>query len=273
MNTVSPLRTAYSQFRVTVSEFLAFKDLLWLWTMREVRVRYKQSVLGTAWAILQPLALAAMFTLVFSLIVKVPTGTLPYPLYSYTAVLVWTLLSGGITSGINSLINNMNLVGKIYFPREILPMATIAAALVDFVVAGSGVVVLLAWYRWPIHVTALWMIPLIALLLMIMTGLTLMGSAAIVYYRDFRFLVPLALQLWFYGSPIIYPVDLVPEDFRSLYALNPLVGILSGIRDALLLGKMPDLRLLLPALALGPVVLMSGYVVFKRAERGFADVI
>lgn len=254
-------------------ELWRYRGLLWLWTLREVRVRYKQSALGAAWAILQPLALALMFTLVFSRLVKVPTGELPYPLFSYSAVLVWTFVSAGISAGINSLVNNMNLVGKIYFPREVLPMAAIAAGLVDLVVASTGVLVLLAWYRWPMHLTALWLIPLLALLTLLMTGLTLVGAAAIVYFRDVRFLVPLGLQLWFYASPIIYPVDLVPERLRHLYALNPMVGLLTGMRDALLLGKTPDPGLLQPAVLVGFLLLAGGYLIFKRAERGFADVI
>lgn len=254
-------------------ELVRYRGLLWIWTLREVRIRYKQSALGAAWAIVQPLSLAAMFTVVFSRVVRVPTGELPYPLFSYVAVLVWTLFATGINSGIGSLVNNMNLVGKIYFPREVLPLASIAAALVDFVVAGSGVLLLLIWYRWPVNPNVLWLIPLIGLMLMLMTGLTLIGAAMIVYFRDVRFLVPLGLQLWFYASPIIYPVDLVPERFRMLYALNPMVGILSGVRDAVLLGRAPHLTLLIPASVMGLIVLVGGYLGFKYAERGFADVI
>lgn len=272
---MNPLKADAGTMRVggALRELWRYRGLLWLWALREVRIRYKQSVLGAAWAIMQPLALALMFTLVFSRLVKVQTGEIPYPLFSYCAVLAWTFFSTGITVGINSLVNNMNLVSKIYFPREVLPMAAIAAGLVDLVVASSGVVVLLVWYRWPVHLTALWLIPLLALLTLLMTGLTLYGSAVIVYFRDVRFLVPLGLQLWFYASPIIYPTDLVPARWQALYALNPLVGIISAMRDALLLGNTPNLALLLPAVLVGLLLLASGYLVFKRAERDFADVI
>ena len=250
-----------------------YRNLLRLWTMREIRVRYKQSFIGAAWAIVQPLALALMFTTVFAKLIKVPTGAIPYPLFSYTAVLLWSFFAGGINSGISSLINNSNLVGKVYFPREILPLAAIGAALVDLVVASTGVAVLMAYYRWPLHSAALWLLPLLLLLVLLMTGLAMLGAAAIVYYRDVRFLVPLGLQLLFYASPIIYPVDLVPESLRRVYALNPLVGILSGTRDALLMGVAPDTRTLIPAAVASLLCIGGGYYVFKRAERGFADVI
>jgi ABC-2 type transport system permease protein/lipopolysaccharide transport system permease protein len=250
-----------------------YRNLLRLWTLREIRVRYKQSFVGAAWAIVQPLALALMFTAVFSRLIKVPTGDIPYPLFSYTAVLLWTFFTGGINSGINSLIHNSNLVGKVYFPREILPLAAVGAALVDLLVASSGVAVLLAYYRWPLSATALWLLPLLGCLVLLMTGLALLGAAAIVYYRDVRFLVPLGLQLLFYASPILYPVELVPEELRRLYALNPLVGILSGSRDALLLGTAPDARSFWPAVLASLLCIGGGYLVFKRAERGFADVI
>jgi ABC-type polysaccharide/polyol phosphate export permease len=236
-------------------------------------VRYKQSFIGAAWAILQPLALMLMFTAVFSLLIQVQTDAIPYPLFSYAALLLWSFFAGGINNGIVSLINNMNLVGKVYFPREILPIAAIGAAAVDLLVASAGLLVLMVYYRWPIHATVMWVLPIAFVLAILMTGLTLLGAAAVVYYRDVRFIVPLGLQLWFYASPVIYPVELVPQRYQQFYALNPMVGILSSARDALLTGRPPSPTLLLPAAITSLILLILGYSVFKRVEKGFADVI
>lgn len=265
--------TAPPRLDSAITELWRYRALLRLWAFREIRARYKQSALGAAWAILQPLALATMFSLIFARLLPLPADGPPYPLFSYSAVLIWTFFSSGISAAANSLTQHMNLVSKVYFPREVLPLAAVAAAGVDFLVASSGLVLLFLWYGWPLRPAALWTLPLMLLLVLLMVGLGLLASAAIVYLRDLRFLVPLGLQLWFYASPVLYPVDLVPEQLRPWYVLNPMVGLLGGIREALLLGRAPDLALLAPALILGIVGVLVGYALFKRLERGFADVI
>ena len=264
---------ARPRFSEALAELWRYRGLLRLWALREIRARYKQSVLGAAWALLQPLALAAMFSLVFARLLPLPADGPPYPLFSYSAVLVWTFFSTGISAAASSLTTHMNLVSKVYFPREVLPLAAVAAAGVDFLVASSGLVLLFLWYGWPLHWTAVWALPILAVLLLLMAGLGLLAAATIVYIRDLRFVVPLGLQLWFYASPVLYPVELVPERLRPWYALNPMVGLLGGLRDALLLGKSPDPRLLGPALVLALLGALLGYAIFKRLEQGFADVI
>jgi len=249
------------------------RELLWVWTAREVRVRYKQSLLGVGWAILQPLAFTLMFTAVFSVVVKVPTGGIPYPIFSFTAMLPWTLLATSVNFGVSSLVNNMNLVTKIYFPREILPMAAIGAAIVDFLVAGVLYVAMLLWYRMPIYPTALLLPLLLALQLALIVGVVLYGAAGLVFYRDIRFLVPLGLQLWLYASPVIYPASLIPERWQWLYRLNPMVGLLESYRAVLLLGQLPPASLLAPAMIISLALLVSGYLWFKRVEPAFADLI
>lgn len=249
------------------------RELFWVWTAREVRVRYKQSLLGVGWAILQPLAFTLMFTLVFSYVIQVPTDDIPYPIFSYTAMLPWTMFAASISFGVSSLVGNMNLVTKIYFPREVLPLAAIAAAFVDFLVASLIYVAMLVWYRMPIYPTALLLPLLVAVQLALTLGVVLLGSAALVFYRDVRFLVPLGLQLWLYASPVIYPVTLVPAQWLWLYRLNPMVGILEGYRAILLHGQWPSADLLLPAVLISLALLLAGYAWFKRVEPSFADLI
>lgn len=256
-----------------VIELAHYRDLLWLWTLREVQVRYKQSLLGAGWAVLQPLALTVIFTLVFSRLVRVDTGGIPYPIFAYVALVPWTFFATSLSFGITSLVNNMNLVTKIYFPREILPLASIGAALLDFVVAAAIVTGMMLFYRVPVGMNALWVVPLLGVQIALSVGVALAGAAVLVFFRDMRFVVPLLTQVWMYASPIIYPVDLVPERLQPWYFLNPMAGVIDGYRRALLLNQPPRLD----ALAIGAVVaivsLAAGYWFFKRSEPVFADLI
>jgi lipopolysaccharide transport system permease protein len=250
-----------------------YRDLLWLWTAREVRVRYKQSLLGIAWAVLQPLALTVVFTFVFSLLVRIDTAGVPYPVFAYAAMVPWTFFATSLSFGVPSLVNNLNLVTKIYFPREVLPLASIGAALLDFTVALLIFVVMLAAYRvWPgIH--ALWLVPLLAVQIILTIGVTLLGSAAIVFFRDVRFVIPLLTQVWMYATPIIYPADLVPARLRPYYFSNPMAGIIDGYRRALVMGQTPQMSTFLLATLTSIVILVLGYALFKRVEPLFADLI
>ena len=210
------------------------RDLLWMWAQREIQIRYKQSILGTAWAIIQPLVLMIMFSIIFANFLKVESDGLPYPLFSYAAVLPWTLLATSINFGIPSLVGNMNLVTKIYFPREILPLGSIIAALIDFLIAGIVFVGMMIWYHIPISWNILWLPVILMIELALILGVTLPASALNVFYRDIRFVIPLGLQLWMYASPVIYPISMVPEKFQGIYGLNPMVGILDSYRRVLL---------------------------------------
>ena len=205
-----------------------YRGLLWMWTFREVKVRYKQSLLGGAWAVLQPLSLMLIFTAIFGYFVKVPTDGVPYPIFSYSALLPWTFLATSISFAVPSMLNNMNLVTKIYFPREILPMASIGAAFLDYAIAFVLFVILMLAYQIPLRATLL-LLPLLLVIQIILTlGISLIASAVIVFYRDVRFVVPLALQLWMYLSPVIYPVSSVPENWQALYMLNPMATLIDS---------------------------------------------
>jgi lipopolysaccharide transport system permease protein len=247
------------------------RELLWMWTLREIRVRYKQSVLGAAWAILQPLALMLAFTVVFSVLVKIPSEGVPYPVFSYTALAVWTLFATSLSFAIPTLVNNLNLVTKIYFPREILPIASVGAAFVDFLVATPLLIALLVWFRTPLSPALLWVPGLVAVQLLLIVGIVLPASALNVFYRDVRFVIPVAVQLWLYATPIIYPLSVIPESFRALYALNPMVGLVDSYRRVILHGEPPAFDYLAISAAVSLALATMGYAYFKRSEGVFAD--
>lgn len=250
-----------------------YRYLLWMWTLREIKVRYKQSILGGAWAILQPLSLAIIFTVVFSLFARVPTDGVPYPIFAYAALVPWTLLATSVSFGIPSLVNNMNLVTKAHFPREILPIGVIMAALVDFGMGSAIFVVMLAIYQVPTHWTVAWVPLLILVQIILMLGVSLLGSAVNVFFRDIRFVVPLGIQLWLYATPVIYPASLVPKRFRTLYMLNPMAGLIASYRRVILQGLQPEPRDLGLAVVVSGFLCVASYWFFKRVERRFADVI
>jgi lipopolysaccharide transport system permease protein len=255
-------------------ELLHRRELLWLVTQREIKVRYKQTVLGVLWAIVQPLSLMLVFTLFFSLLAGLPTDGPPYPLFAYAALLPWTFFATALSFAVPSLITNSHIITKIYFPREIIPLASVLAALVDFAVASLVLFGLLAVYRVPPTWSLLYLAPLIAIQVTFTVGLSLLLSAVTVLYRDVRFTVPLLLQLWMFLTPILYPLSIVPESFRTLYLIaNPLAAIVEGYRRALLHGRPPDPLPLASATLVSLLLLWLGYRYFKQVERRFADII
>jgi len=248
------------------------RELLVTLARREIQIRYRQSLVGVGWAILQPLVVMVVLTIVFSKFARIDTGDLPYPVFSYCALLPWQLFSNGLGFGIPSIVLQMNLVTKIYFPREVLPIASIIAAFVDYCVATIFIGMLL-WYHIGLSVWLL-LVPCVLLVqLLFMVGLALVASAANVYYRDIRFVVPLLLQIWMYATPIIYPTSLVPERYRLLYMCNPMAGVIDSFRRVILEGLPPDPRYLGIAAGVALVMFVFGYRWFKRAEMTFADVI
>lgn len=249
-----------------------YRDLLIAWTVRILRARYQQSILGGLWALAQPVATVVILTTVFSRFLRVDTGDVPYLVFSYSALVPWLLFSTSVTDMTDSVVSNMNLVGKIYFPRDLLVVATLLARLVDFGIAYSLVLVLMLYFRLPVQVNVLVLPVILMIQLMLVLGLGLLGAALNVFYRDIKHILTLLLQLWFYATPIIYPVSLVPEQLRLFYYLNPMAGIVEGYRSVLLQGAWPGPSLYLSALV-ALVVLGLGYGVFKRLEHQFSDVI
>lgn len=256
-----------------IKELFRSRELLYTWTMRDFKVRYSQSILGAAWAIIQPFSLMVVFSIIFSNIIRVPTDGIPYPLFSYVALLPWTFFANALTFAIPSLVNNMNLVSKIYFPREILPLSSILVCLLDFLISCSIFVLMMIWYRVPLSWTAL-LVPVILIIqIVLIFGISLLASAINVFYRDVRFVIPLALQIWMYLSPIIYPVNLVPEWLQPFYFLNPMATIIESYRSVVLYQQLPDWRYLGLAAVVSIVLVVFTYPYFKRADRQFADLI
>lgn len=255
-----------------LSELWAYRELLFFLTWRDIRVRYKQAVLGMGWVVLQPLLMTLVFTVFLGVIVRVPSDNVPYPLFAYSGLLLWTFFSGAISGSGNSLIGNTHLITKVYFPRLLIPLASILARMVDLLVALIMLIGLMIYYRTGVS-TGLLMAPLLIVLLALLAlGLGMWTSALNVKYRDVGLALPVFIQLWMFVSPVVYPLTLVPERWRLLYSLNPLVGIIEGFRAALF-GKSFNW----PALGISTIVtlallLYAGFV-FKRREKTFADII
>ncbi len=252
---------------------LFYKDLLFAWTSRILKARYQQSVLGGFWAILQPLATVLIFTTVFSFFLKVDTGDIPYIVFSYTAMVPWILFSSSINDMVKSIVQNMNLVSKIYFPREILVVSALLARVVDFFIAYILLIILMIIFQIQIQLLIWLFLPVIILVeLAFALGIGLIAAALNAFYRDIRHLFVLLLQLWLYATPIIYPVSFVPEKWQVLYQLNPMVGIIEAYRAVMLHGSLPDTSFLVSAL-IAIFVLVIGYLFFKKVEIHFADII
>jgi lipopolysaccharide transport system permease protein len=248
------------------------RDLLLAWTSRNIRARYQQSALGWIWAVLQPAAQAIIFSIIFTYFVPIDTGDVPYIVFSYIAMVPWTLFASSITDMSSSIVGNMSLVTKIYFPREVLPIAAMLARLMDFGIAAVLLLVLFLFYRIPVSVEILFLPIILTIQLFLITGLGLAAAAANVFYRDVQSLLILGIQLWFYASPIIYPVTMVPEQLRPFYFLNPMAGIIVAYRDVLLNGRLPG-AYLIPTAAVALIVFFVGIWFFKRVEFQFADIV
>jgi lipopolysaccharide transport system permease protein len=240
---------------------------------RDIRAKYKQTVFGVAWAIIQPLSLMIVFTFVFSLFARVPSEGVPYPIFSYSVLIFWMFFASCISQGTVAMTANATLVRKIYFPRETLLLAVMISALVDLCIAAVLLGAMFIYYHVAVSWAMLWVVPLLALQMMFVLAVILITSAVQVFYRDIGHALPLLLQLWMYASPVAYPLSSVPDWLRPIYLVNPMAGIIDGYRSALLHGEHPNLAYLGAATVVLPVVVTGAYLIFKRAERTFADVI
>jgi ABC-type polysaccharide/polyol phosphate export permease len=239
---------------------------------REIRIRYKQAVLGFAWAVVTPLVLMVAFTL-FRKATKIDTGPVPYPLFAFIALIPWTFFSTSVAQGGLSLINNVPLLNKVYCPREVFPTASLVVAGIDSLVSTVVLGLLFLRYGFMPKPTSVWVPVILPVQLMFTLGITLVISAVIVYLRDLRHALPLILQMGLFVTPVAFPLDVVPQQFRHLYVfLNPLAAVIDGYRRAVLYGRPPSLSLLAVAAVSSVVVLTGGYAAFKRLETGIADV-
>jgi len=242
-------------------------------TKREVKGRYSQSFFGVAWAIAQPLATMAVFTIVFSRLAKMPSGGAPYPIFAYAALVPWFFFSNSVATGTLGLITYRNIVTKTYFPREIVPLAQICSRFIDFFAAAALYAVLMVYYRVALGPWALMTPVFFALMVLFTVGFTLATAAMNVFYRDVNPVVHIALQLWLYLTPVAYPLTAVSAQYRPLFMLNPLSAIVEGFRASLVFGRAPDWQLTSLSAGITLVLFVGAFVMFKRMDKYFADVI
>ena len=258
--------------QLNLGDLWAYRELLYFLTWRDVKVRYKQTLMGVAWVVIQPLATMLIFTFVFQRIARLDSGAIPYPLFAYSGLLLWAFFAGAVSAGTNSLISNTSLVTKVYFPRAFIPAAAVGAGLVDLAV-GSVLMAGLAVY-YGVNVTwALLLLPVfVALAAVLALAVGMLASALTVKYRDLRHALPFLLQFWMFASPVIYPSQAVPARWRWLLTLNPFAGVLEGFR-ASLAGLEFDWTLAAVPFFAAPLLLALAFYVFRKLEDTFADVI
>jgi|SRR5579864_628391 len=250
----------------------AYRELLYFLSWRDVMIRYKQTLLGAAWAVLQPLMSMLIFTLFFGKLAKVPSDGIPYPLFAYAGLLPWTFFSNAVTNSSNSLVGSANLISKVYFPRVLIPAASICAGLVDYSIAFAMLAGLMIWYRVPLTVGALALLPLTLLTTLLALAVGMWMSCLNVKYRDIRYALPFVIQLWMFASPIIYPSSLVPMKWRWVLSLNPMAGLIEGYRSALF-NRPEEWGSLGMATAIVLAMLIYAAYSFRHMEREFADII
>lgn len=261
-----------SGVQLNLGDLWTYRELLYFLTLRDIKVRYKQTLMGAAWVIIQPLMTMLIFTLVFNRFARLDTKEIPYPLFAYSGLLLWTFFANSVTSGTYSLINNSHLITKVYFPRIFIPAASVAAGLVDFGIASLLLAALAIYYG----VKPTWGIALLPLFVLLATALALgtgiLVSALTVKYRDLRHALPFIMQFWMFASPVIYPTSIVPESWRWILFANPMTGIIEGFRAALT-GQNFDWLLIFVSAAVAIVLLAVSFYVFRALEDTFADVI
>jgi lipopolysaccharide transport system permease protein len=257
-----------------VAEVWEHREVLYFLIVRNLKIRYRQTAIGAAWAVVQPLALMVVFVVVAQKILNLSSEGVPYPVFAFAALIPWTLFSGALTLASESVVRDINLVSKVYIPRLLLPISAVGALLVDFLVSFVLLLGMMAVYGIAPGVSALWMIPGLTVLIIALTlALGFLLSALMVRYRDIRSIVPLLVQLFLFATPIAYSITLIPEKWRAVYGLNPMAGPVAGFRSALLGTPAPDGGMLAVSVATTLVLLIVGLAYFVRTDRTFADVI
>ena len=257
---------------VNLRDLWQYRDLLYILTMRDIKVRYKQTLLGAAWAIIQPLFTMLIFTLFFGKLAGMPSDGIPYPIFAYAGLLPWTFFSNAVTNSGNSLVGNSNLITKVYFPRMIIPMASVGSGLLDFVIAFGLLVVLMFYYGVGLSINILMLPVLVILTSLLAIGVGMWMSALNVKFRDIRYALPFLIQLGMFATPIIYPSSLVPEKWRWLLFINPLAGQIEAYRAAFFGTEFNWLALGISAVITFAILIYAA-ITFKRMEKSFADII
>jgi len=257
---------------INLKELWDYRELLFVLTQRDIKVRYKQTVLGVAWAVIQPLLTMILFSVIFGKLAKIPSDGLPYPIFVYAGLLPWMFFANAISQSSSSLIGSSQLVSKVYFPRLIIPLSSVGSGLIDFAVSGVILLILMLWYGigWSLHLLA---VPLLVFAVIFTAlGVGTLLSALTVSYRDFRYIIPFMVQFWMYATPVVYPASMFPEKWQWLLFINPMAGLIEGFRSAFL-NQPFDWQGISISLAVSVIIFLAGVMYFEKVERRFADII
>lgn len=267
------IRPSHGWVSLRLHELWEYRELLYFLVWRDIKVRYKQTVIGAAWAIIQPFFTMVVFSLFFGQLARIPSDNMPYPIFSYTALVVWQFFASGLAQSSNSLVGSANLITKVYFPRLVIPLSAVISGAVDFVLAFAVLIGMMGFYGIMPTANIVWLPLLFVLALVTALGVGLWLSALNVEFRDVRYAVPFLMQFWLFSTPIAYPSSLLSEPWRTVYGLNPMAGVVEGFRWALLgTDTAPGPIIVVSSLvALG--LLISGTFYFRRMEKTFADVV
>ncbi len=256
-----------------LSELWQYRELIYFQVWRDIKVRYKQTVLGAAWAIIQPFFTMVVFSLFFGKLAKIPSDGIPYPIFSFAALVPWTFFANGMSKASNSLVSSSNLIKKVYFPRLSIPLASVLSGVVDFALSFAVLVGMMKYYHLAPTGNVIWLPLLLALSFTTALGVALWLSAMNVQFRDVQYIIPFLTQFWMFTTPIAYPSSLLSEPWRTFYAINPMVGVVEGFRWALLGTDTAPGPAIIVSSAVSLVLLLGGALYFRRMEKTFADVI
>jgi len=258
---------------LNLKELIKYRELLFFLAWRDIKVRYKQTLLGVAWAIIQPFFTMVVFSLFFGRLAKIPSDGIPYPIFSYAALVPWTFFAHGLNQASNSLVGSANLIKKVYFPRLAIPIATVLSGVVDFILSFILLIGMMIYFGFIPTLNVFWLPLFLLLALTTSLGVSLWLSALNVEFRDVRYTIPFLTQFWLFSTPIAYPSNLLSEPWKTIYGINPMVGVVDGFRWALLGTNTPPGQAIVVSTLAALLLLVSGAFYFRRMEKNFADVI
>ncbi len=270
---VTVIRPSRGWVALRLKDLWEYRELIYFLTWRDLKVRYKQTIMGTAWAIIQPFMTMVVFTIFFGRLAKIPSDGIPYPIFAYAALVPWTFFANGLTQCSNSLVGDANLITKVYFPRLAIPLSAILSGIVDFGVAFLVLIGMMLFYGIIPTANIIWLPFLLLLALTTSLGVGLWFSTLNVEFRDVRYTIPFFIQFWMFATPIAYPSSLLSEPWRTVYGINPMVGVIEGFRWALLGANTFPGPILFVSSFVSFVLLVSGVFYFRRMEKTFADVV
>jgi lipopolysaccharide transport system permease protein len=256
-----------------LKELIQYRDLFAFLVIRDIKVKYKQTVLGGLWAVIQPFFMMVVFTLFFGTLAKIPSDGIPYPIFNFTALIAWTYFSSAINTSSNSIVGSGSLISKVYFPRIFIPLASVVSGLLDFIIAFVVLIGMMLYYHIYPSLLVFILPVLIILMILIASGTGMVLAALSAKYRDVRYTIPFLIQFWMFATPIVYPASMIPEKYRMIYALNPMTGVIEGFRSAILGKTAFPTEMVLISTIIGLGVFLIGLIYFKQVERYFADVI